>query len=449
MTLYFFLYIFSIYFGYFYNINGYLIFPLSILIFYTLLKKKFLLSLSILIVFLSGYILSLKEKIELKEGFYELELSVKKGFKYGYLTKSDRIKIFLNTDLIFLEGDRIYGKFKIEKIDFKKDHEKFLENYDVFFKSTILHIDSVNSENSIDRLRTIFVNRVRERYPEEKISGFINSIIIGYRKDLDSKLKRDFINSGVIHLLAISGQHVLIIYSSLFFLLYFFPIKKKLKVMLSILILIFYSFLTYNNPPVVRSVVFITIFLLGELLERRVDKESLIFLTLIFMLVFNDSNFKDNGFILSFLGVYGIYISNEVLNLKGGLFKIFLISVVVLILTMPYMMYQFKYVSVGSPVFTTVLYLPFSFFIPLSLLSLLPLFGFLQYPVVYIFKFIEKVVTFSEKMYLMYEFQIDLFIFIFFELSLITLFYKKYKISFVFSSIIFIYVILKINHCFY
>ncbi|MEO0289288.1 MAG: ComEC/Rec2 family competence protein [candidate division WOR-3 bacterium] len=448
MTFYFFLYIFSLYFGYFYNINRSIIFPLSLLIFYTLFKKNFLLSLSLLIVFLSGYILSLKENVELNEGFYELELSVKRNFKYGYITNSDGIKIFLNTDMIFLEGDRIYGKFKIEKIDFNNDHEKFLETYDVFFKSTILQIDSVKSENSIDRLRTILVNRVKERYTEKKISGFINSIIFGYRKELDPELKKDFINSGVIHLLAISGQHVLIIYSFLFFLLYFFPIKKKFKVILSILILIFYSFLTYNNPPVVRSVIFITIFLLGELLEKRVDKQSLIFLTLIFMLILNDSNFKDNGLVLSFLAVYGIYISNDVLNLKTGLLKIFLTSVVVLILTMPYMMFQFKYISVGSPIFTTMLYLPFSFFIPLSLLSLLPFFGFLQYPVIYIFKFIEKVVSFSEKMYLMYEFQIDLFIFIFFELSLITLFYKKYKISCLFSSIIFIYVILKINHCF-
>lgn len=448
MTFYFFLYIFSIYFGYFYNTNNFLIIPVLFLIFYTLSLKKFLFSLSLLIVFLSGHILGLKENINLNEGFYELELSVKRGFKYGYITDSDGMKIFLNSDLNFLEGDNIYGKFKIEKIDFKNDDEKFLETYDVFFKSTILQIDSVKSEKSVERLRTILVNRVKEKYFDTKISGFINSVIFGYRKDLDSHLKKDFINSGVIHLLAISGQHVLIIYSFLFFLLYFLPIKKKIKVIISILVLIFYSFLTYNNPPVVRSVIFITIFLLGELLEKRVDKESLIFLTLIFMLVFNDSNFKDNGFSLSFLAVYGIYISNEVLNLKGGLLKILLTSFVVLILTTPYMMYQFKYISIGSPIFTTVLYLPFSFFIPLSLISLLPLFGFLEYPVIYIFKFIEKVVSCSEKMFLMYEFQIDLFIFVFWELSLITLFYKKYKSSFIFSSIIFLYVILKINRCF-
>lgn len=448
MSFYFFLYIFSLYFGYFFNSNRSLIIPLFILTFYNLFRKKFLLSLSLLIVFLSGYILSLKENVDLDKGLYELEMSVNRSFKYGYLVDNYGVKIFLNTDLHFLEGDKIYGKFRIEKIDFKNDHEKFLETYDVFFKSSILQIDSVKSEKSIGRLRTILVNRVKEEYSDTKISGFINSIIFGYRKDLDPELKKDFINSGVIHLLAISGQHVLIIYSFLFFLFYFLPINKRLKVLLSIFILICYSFLTYNNPPVVRSVIFITIFLVGELVEKKVDRENLIFLTFIFMLVFNNSNFKDNGFILSFLAVYGIYISNELINVKNGVIKILLTSVVVLIVTMPYMMFQFKYISVGSPIFTTILYLPFSFFIPLSLLSLLPVFDFLKYPVICIFKFIELVVSISEKMYLMYEFQIDLFIFIFLELSLITLFFKKYKISFVFSSIIFLYVIFKINRCF-
>lgn len=445
MTLYFFLYILSIYSGYFYIKNNYLIFPLILISIFPLIKKRFLFFLSLFIIFVSGYILSLKSEPVLTEGNYEFDLSVKRSLKNDYIVSKDNLNFLLKTDLDFLEGDRIYGIFKVEKLDFENDYEKYLENYDVFYRLKILKVDSVRSLKTVNRFRAILVNRVKEKYDDQKISGFINSILLGYRKDLDTSLKKDFINSGVIHLIAISGQHVLIIYSFLFLVFYFIPIKKRAKVLVSIMILFFYSFLTYNNPPVVRSVIFITIFLIGEFTGRRVDRESLIFLTFLFMLIFNKSNFKDNGFILSFLAVYGIYISTQNFQIKSGFLKLFLTSITVLIITIPYMMFQFKYISVGSPFFTFILYLPFSILIPMSILSIIPFFGFFTYPVNYIFKFIENVVGFSERLYLMYNFQIDLILFVFLETIVILIFYKKFKFSFVFSTIIFFYVIYSIN----
>jgi len=445
MTLYFFLYIFSIYSGYFYIKNNSTIFIFILISILPLIKKRFLFFFSLFIIFISGWILSLKSEPFLSEGNYRFDFVVKRSLKNDYIVSKDNVNFLLKTDLDFLEGDRIFGIFKVEKLDFENDYEKYLENYDVFYRLNILKIDSCKSIKTVDRFRSILVNRAKEKYDDQKISGFINSILLGYRKDLSPSLKKDFINSGVIHLIAISGQHVLIIYSFLFSIFYFIPIKKRVKVIISIMLLIFYSFLTYNNPPVVRAVIFITIFLLGELIGRKVDRESLIFLTFLLMLIFNDSNFKDNGFILSFIAVYGIYISSEIFQFKSGFLKVFLTSVIVLILTIPYMMFQFKYISVGSPFFTFILYLPFSLIIPMSILSFIPFFGFLTYPVNYIFKFIENVVAFSDRLSLIYHFQIDLIIFILLETTLIFIFYKKFKFSFLFSTIIFFYVIFCIN----
>ncbi len=446
MFFLFLIYIFLLYTGYFSHSNNYLFFSFLPFIIFFLFKKRYLLTLSLIFIFLSGFFVGYDKLPSIKTGKYRINVEVVRSLKKGYIVKNSSLSFYLTTYDEFFEGDKLYGIFNLRKMDDIDPFERDLKNFKINYKLEIFQIDSVKSGKSIARLRTILINRTREIYQDPNLNGFINSILFGYRKDLSYSIKRDFINSGIIHIIAISGQHIWVVYLFINFFLFFFPIKKRLKVIISILFLVFYSYLTYSTPSVVRSAIFITILFLGELLGKITDKRNLIFLTLIFMLIFNTNNFYDNGFSLSFLAVYGLFISEEKFHFKNNFFKIFFSSCIILVLTFPYMMFKFKYASIGSPIFTLAVLPFFNILLLFSLLSILPFLTFLVYPVKFLFKIILWIVSKSDNLPLILNYQIDIILFLLLELYFILLFEKKFKICFILSILTFFYVLYLINY---
>ena len=93
---------------------------------------------------------------------------------------------------------------------------------------------------------------------EEKNVALASSLILGYRYELDSEIKKQFANTGAIHVLAVSGLHVGIIVGFLLLILtQNWKLKKQLKkkhVLVMLTVLGFYNLITGAAIPVVRSV---------------------------------------------------------------------------------------------------------------------------------------------------------------------------------------------------
>src|SRR3990170_5885091 len=147
----------------------------------------------------------------------------------------------------------------------------------------------------------------------------ISSMLLGNRVDLSGETIDNFMKTGIIHFIAISGFNVGIVVFTVLLPLRLFRINQTLLTCIILLIVVLYAFLTGLNPPVLRASIMVFIFFCSFLIRRQWDITSGIFAAIFFILVRNPSDIFNIGFQLSVLATMGIvYVSSKI---EGALFK--------------------------------------------------------------------------------------------------------------------------------
>jgi competence protein ComEC len=136
--------------------------------------------------------------------------------------------------------------------------------------------------------------------------AFLSAILLGDRSELPKHLQTAFKNSGVYHILAISGLHVGIIALIIIYLLRLLRAGRGFSYIVTILFLISFALLTLSRPSVLRAVVMACVFLIGMLLGRKVDVYNSLGIAGLFILIRNPKDLFNVGFQLSFLAVFFI-----------------------------------------------------------------------------------------------------------------------------------------------
>ena len=129
------------------------------------------------------------------------------------------------------------------------------------------------------------------------------ALLLGNRGHLTPDVERDYIVSGTMHLLAISGLHVGILFVFLVRLQNLILVSRTRSLLLAGLVCVFYAFLTDLRPSVLRATCFILLYVLGQSLYRDIRMGSLIGATAMLLIVFDPSITFDIGAWLSFLAV--------------------------------------------------------------------------------------------------------------------------------------------------
>jgi competence protein ComEC len=182
--------------------------------------------------------------------------------------------------------------------------------------------------------------------------GLAEALLVGYKNDLDKTLVQSYSNTGVVHVIAISGLHIGLIYWVL--LLLFRPLRTLkhanwLQPFLVIAGLWGFSLLAGGQPSVLRSAVMFTCIVAAQSFARQ----SSIFNTLAFsafvLLCYNPYWLWDAGFQLSYSAVLSIvifmkpiynwfYVKNKILD---HVWKLNAVTLAAQILTLPVSIYHF------------------------------------------------------------------------------------------------------------
>ncbi len=183
--------------------------------------------------------------------------------------------------------------------------------------------------------------------------GIAEALLIGYTNDLDKDLVQAYSNTGVVHIIAISGMHLGLIYVLLLWLFARMPLIKRSKMVKAALVLAclwLFSLLTGGSASVVRSAMMFTFILIGETIFAR---QSYTFGSLaasaFVMLCYNPYYLWDVGFQLSYLAVTGIvtlqrqicnifYIKNKWLD---KVWQLMAVSLAAQLLTFPVCIFYF------------------------------------------------------------------------------------------------------------
>jgi len=131
-------------------------------------------------------------------------------------------------------------------------------------------------------------------------ANVLKGIILGQKKALSETTLRDFRNSGVMHILAVSGLHVGMIALACFLLLKLFRIPEKLIYLLTAMLVIIYANLVGYRPSVVRASIIIILFFIAKIIDRDSDLLNLLGFAALLLLLFNHTSLWDAGFQLSF-----------------------------------------------------------------------------------------------------------------------------------------------------
>ncbi len=147
----------------------------------------------------------------------------------------------------------------------------------------------------------------------------ISSMVLGNRTNLSSETIDNFMKTGIIHFIAVSGFNVGIVVFTVLVPLRFLGIHQTLSTILILAAVIFYALLTGLNPPVLRASIMAFVFFGSYLVRRQWDITSGIFTAIFFILVRNPADLFNIGFQLSVLATMGIVYGSA--RIEAALFK--------------------------------------------------------------------------------------------------------------------------------
>src|SRR5207237_7013575 len=133
------------------------------------------------------------------------------------------------------------------------------------------------------------------------------ALLLGEGSTMTSEDWEKYKRTGVIHALAISGYHLVILAGFLWFVLRFVPVRRRYAALFVALFLVGYALLAGGRPPVIRAAVIVCAAAGGLLLCRPVLTASTFALSSLVVGLINPTDWFDAGCQLSFLAVALIY----------------------------------------------------------------------------------------------------------------------------------------------
>ncbi len=313
--------------------------------------------------------------VSLDEPLVEKTKSYKANAKASWLIKDGKAIPVKGTIIIYFKKDTSLNKLKYgSRILFTKSLQEIKNSgnpggfdykryslfqgitHQVYLKPDEFEMLEGEKQNPFRQLiystRQNVLNILRNNITGDKELGLAEALLIGYKNDLEQSLVQSYTNTGVVHIIAISGLHLGLIYWLLVQLFKPLQKRKKLKWLRPVLIITglwLFSLLAGAQPSVLRSALMFTCIVAGESFGRK----SSIFNTLAFsafiLLCINPYWLWDVGFQLSYAAVLSIiiflkpiynwfYIKNKILDF---VWKLNAVTIAAQILTVPLSIYHF------------------------------------------------------------------------------------------------------------
>ncbi|MCF3111212.1 ComEC family competence protein [Niabella sp. CC-SYL272] len=202
------------------------------------------------------------------------------------------------------------------------------------------------------RLRASILGILKKYIHGAKELGLAEALLIGYRDDLDKDLLQSYSDTGVVHVIAVSGMHLGLIYWLLDFLLS--PLRKRrqtrwLHPVLVLGILWVFSLLAGAAASIVRAAVMFTCLLLGKQMGRSASVYNTLAASAFLLLCYNPYWLWDIGFQLSYAAVLSIVVFYKPLyhlitinnRLLDAVWQLCAVSIAAQVLTTPLSVYHF------------------------------------------------------------------------------------------------------------
>lgn len=188
-----------------------------------------------------------------------------------------------------------------------------------------------------------------------KDSALLAGMVLGDKDDVDKEQMRLFSATGLIHLMSVSGTHVVILTGFLLAFLRVFGLREKHSILPLGIFLGGYILLCGPRPSVLRAVLMGMAFFLGKILDRQEDKGAVWAGALLLLLALRPWWLLDCGFQLSFLATGGLLLLAQPLKnklqqyLPNPVAELLAVALAAQLFTVPFLVYYFHNLSLVSP----------------------------------------------------------------------------------------------------
>jgi len=251
--------------------------------------------------------------------------------KYIATIKSFNDKTAIGRLLINIKRDSIPKHISIDDVFFTSselkqiqkplnphqfDYNKYLElqqvHHQLYLNSTTI-LQLSDSKSTIygyaDALRRkININLAKAGFEDEVLS-IMNALLLGQRQTIDKTIYNNYVNSGTIHILAVSGLHVgliLWILNALFKPLLYLKYGHFIRPFVLVIILWSFAVIASLSPSVTRAVTMFSIISIAMHLKRRANIYNTLVISAFWILLIEPTFLFAVGFQMSYLAVLGI-----------------------------------------------------------------------------------------------------------------------------------------------
>jgi competence protein ComEC len=248
------------------------------------------------------------------------------------------IENFVSSDFDYRNYCRlkhIYAQVFLNKSDFSI---AIKENKDVFtwldlFRKKLLHV-------------------IKNYIPGKSAYSLLEALLVGFTEDLEPALMKSYADTGVVHIIAISGMHLALICQILQVILLGTGQKKSerwIKWTMLVICLWCYSLLSGGSPSVIRAATMFSLVLFAKTILREHSFYNTLAASAFVLVCFDPYWLRDIGFQLSYAAILGLGLFSKPLQslyhpqnkILVGVWNSTSVSIAAQILTAPLSVYYF------------------------------------------------------------------------------------------------------------
>ncbi len=238
--------------------------------------------------------------------------------------------------------------------------------------------------------RQYFISKLDQSFVDPESNAFAKSLLFGTKSDMAISLKTAYQQLGILHIIAISGMHLDILFKLLEKGTLWLPNKnwaRCMKLITLLLLVWFYTLIAHAGPSVVRASLFFSTILIGRFFHFNIFSLNTVSIGILLVLLYNSQIITGIGLQLSYAAVVGIHFFYtpllQLLPMDNRLLQIawsnLAISIAAQLTTLPILLYYFHSSSSLSIIGNFL-------FVPLSSLLLYALLAWMVLPNITIFQ---------------------------------------------------------------
>jgi competence protein ComEC len=258
------------------------------------------------------------------------------------------------------------------------------------YHSSSSFLSEMVSAHWVVEVRQYFISKIDHAFADPESNAFAKSLLFGTKSDMSPTLKTAYQQLGILHIIAISGMHLDILFKLLEKGTLWLPNKNwaRWTKLISLLLIVWsYTLIAHAGPSVVRASLFFSTLLIGRFFYLNLFSLNTISIGILLVLLYNSQIMTGIGLQLSYAAVVGIHFFYkpllQLLPMDNRLLQIMwsnlAISIAAKLTTLPIVLYYFHSSSSLSIIGNFL-------FVPLSSLLLYALLVWMVLPNIEVFQ---------------------------------------------------------------